>query len=85
MEDEVAAGEVVADEPLIDELPAPKPSGPFRLISFAPFRHSAYARLHVLLGQVGFTPGEGGSERILELPKHRLDLDLTEFSAEALG
>lgn len=45
MEDEVAAGEVVADEPLIDELPAPKPSGPFRLISFAPFRHSAYARL----------------------------------------
>ena len=37
--------DVVADEPLIDEFPTPKPTAPFRLISFAPFRHPAYARL----------------------------------------
>jgi MFS family permease len=44
VEDGGVEDEVVADEPLIDEV-APKPDGPFRLISFAPFRHSAYARL----------------------------------------
>jgi MFS family permease len=48
MEDGIAEDGVAADEPLIDQMVAPEKPAPttrFRLISFAPFRHSAYARL----------------------------------------
>jgi MFS family permease len=45
MENGDVEDEVVAAEPLIDEVAPTKPDAPFRLISFAPFRHSAYARL----------------------------------------
>jgi MFS family permease len=45
MDDGIAADEITGDEPLIGELPKPAPTARFRLISFAPFRHPAYARL----------------------------------------